>query len=64
MNEKSQEDPININIIENAFRNENITHLLQTLKITTSSLFNLSLSTSRTYCDIGISLLSVIFEIC
>ncbi len=43
MNEKSQEDPININIIENIFRTENITHLLQTLKITTSAGSNINI---------------------
>jgi hypothetical protein len=43
MNEKSQEDPINISIIENIFRTENITHLLQTLKITTSAGSNINI---------------------
>jgi len=43
MNEKSQENPININIIENIFRTENITHLLQTLKITTSASSNINI---------------------
>jgi hypothetical protein len=43
MVEKLQEDPININIIENIFRTENITHLLQTLKIITSAGSNINI---------------------
>jgi hypothetical protein len=43
MNEKSQEDPINTNIVENIFRTENITRLLQTLKIITSASSNINI---------------------